>query len=358
MTPLPLIVVGAGSIGQRHIETAMASDAVDLCAIVEPEPGLRAQLEQRGLPGVPFLDAAPAHARAAIVATPTADHAATAMACLDRGMAVLVEKPIAHTLAAAQKLVAHARAKDLPLIVGHHRRCHPFLIAARDMMGDLGEPVGAQGLWSLRKHDSYYDMPWRTQPGAGPLLTNLSHEVDLLQFLMGDIAQVTALTSAQTRGLAVEDSATLAFAFGSGALGSFLMSDAGLSPWAFEAGTNENPAIAPSGQDYLRIIGTAGALSLPSMTRWQADGAPADWTNPLRCAKAWSGATVDPISAQLDRFARVAMGEEDTILCDATAGLSALAITLATAYAAQEGRPVRPHDVPSEFDGIKKDQTT
>jgi len=60
---------------------------------------------------------------------------------------------------------------------------------------------------------------------------------------------------------------------------------------------------------------------------------------------------------QLNRFARVAAGQEDAILCNAKAGTAALAVTLATAYAAEQMRPIRPQDVPSGFDGTKRNNT-
>ena len=351
MTALPLVVVGAGSIGQRHIDVATISPAIDLCAVVEPKSDLRERLSKCGLPMVADIDDVPTHAKAAIIATPTADHTSSASRCLDRGMCVLVEKPIAQTIRQASDLIAQSLAHQLPLFVGHHRRCHSFVINAREKIADLGDLVGVQGLWSLRKHDTYYDTPWRTQPGAGPLMTNLSHEVDLLQVLMGNIVKVTALTSSRVRGFNVEDTASVAFEFSSGALGSFLISDAGLSPWAFETGTNENPNIAPSDQDYLRITGTQGALALPSLTGWHANGAIADWTQPLTKTMIHAAPTVDPLLEQINRFANVVSGGQDDVLCTGQAGLAALSVILATAYSAQRNQPIGPHDVPLDFDG-------
>lgn len=268
MTRIPLCVIGAGSIGQRHIEVAGLSDHIDMLAVVEPQADLRAALADRGLPMVAALEDVPGSVRAAIVATPTQDHFASTSACLSRGWAVIAEKPLGATLHESRGLRDAAEAAGLPLFTGHHRRCHPFSIAARDALCQIGEIVGVQGFWSLRKHDAYYDVPWRRAPGAGPLLTNLTHEVDLLRFLLGEITEATALVSSARRGLEIEDTSAMAFRFGSGALGSFLVSDAGASPWSFEAASFENPAIAGSGEDYLRITGTEGALAFPSLTRW------------------------------------------------------------------------------------------
>ncbi|MCB1332634.1 MAG: Gfo/Idh/MocA family oxidoreductase [Roseivivax sp.] len=350
--PLPLCVVGAGMIGMRHVEVAQACDTVRLTAVVEADAGRRAALAAQGLPVAAALDDVPGETRAAIVATPTPDHGPSGQRALDLGMAVLVEKPLTGTIDEARALIAAARAAGLPLITGHHRRCHPFSQAARAALAEIGAPVGVQGLWSVRKHDTYYDVPWRRQPGAGPLMTNLSHEIDLMRFLLGDIAQVTALTSHARRGLAVEDTAALAFRFDNGALGSVLISDAGASPWSFEQSSGENPEFPRSGLDYLRIVGEAGALAFPSLTRWQQPGGgEVEWRKPFEELAGAPFDRIDPLLAQVGRFAAVVGGALDDVLCTGEDGLAALEMTLATALSGQTGRPVRRGEVPGDFRG-------
>lgn len=350
--PLRIAVIGAGSIGRRHIEVAQAHPSTELSAIVEPHGPTREALLAAGLPAAAAIE--DASADAAIIATPTQDHFSSACAALDKGWPVLVEKPIAATLGDSRALSACAQQQGLPLVTGHHRRCHPFALSARAAVAQIGAPVGVQGFWSLRKHDSYYDAAWRRAPGAGPLMTNLSHEIDLLRFMMGDIVEVSALTSSARRGLQIEDTAALAFRFASGALGSFLMSDAGASPWAFEAASGENPAIAASGEDYLRFTGTEGALAFPSLTRWKASGpGEIEWSKPLNRAAPTPVKKVDPLFEQIGRFAALCAGAEDDVLCTAEAGTAALEMTLAAALSAQTQRPVRRGDVPDDYNGAQ-----
>lgn len=352
-TPVPLTIIGAGSIGQRHIGVAQTCDAVDLVAVVEPDEALRTKLAQQGLPMVAAIDDAPHTTRAAVIATPTPDHAVSTLHCFDKGWAVLVEKPVAHRLDAADNLVQQAAIKGLPLFTGHHRRCHPFTISARARLQDLGDLVGVQGLWSLRKHASYYDVPWRRSPGAGPLMTNLSHEVDLLHFLVGEITEATTLLSSARRNLPIEDTAAMAFRFANGALGSMLMSDAGASPWSFESGSFENPAIAGSGEDYLRFTGTEGAMAFPSLTCWgRSDGTEIEWSKPLQRLTTDPLPRIDPILEQLERFAKVVNGGQDDVLCTGAQGTAALEITLAAALSGRNGHPVRRGDVPKDFTGV------
>lgn len=351
--PLPMAVIGAGAIGRRHIDVAIDSPAVDLTAIVEPQAEARAALTARGLPAVADMGDVPAHVRAAVIATPTQDHCASALAALDRGWAVLVEKPIAASVDQARRMIAAAARAGLPLIVGHHRRCHPFSQAARAALEDIGEPVALQGMWSLRKHDSYFDAEWRRRPGAGPLMTNLSHEADLLEFFFGRITEVSALLSSARRGLGIEDTAALAFRHENGALGSFVMTDAGASPWSFESASSENPDIAGSGEDYIRISGTRGALTFPSLTRWEASGpGEVEWSRPLTRRTGPEFEKVDPLAEQIARFARHVAGHSDTVLCSGDAGTRALAVSLAAALSGREGRAISPGDVPGDFTGI------
>jgi predicted dehydrogenase len=342
MRSVPLCVIGGGAIGMRHIGCALDSDAVTLTAVVEADPTRRATLRGQGLPVVATTDEVPQHTRAAIVATPTPDHAATALRCLQHGWAMLVEKPLTDTIADAQTLCDQADALGLPLRVGHHRRCHPFVLRARAMLADLGPLVLIQGLWSLRKHDSYYDIPWRRSVGAGPILTNLSHEIDLLRLLAGEITDVSALTSNTTRGFEIEDTTALTLRLATGALASIAMSDAGASPWAFEAATGENPAIHVRGPDPVRFIGTQGALSFPSLQRWHASaGNPADWQHPLAQESGPDMPRVDAIAVQLDRFAALADGGTDDILATGRDGLRTSLVLDAVIASARSGQSRR-----------------
>ncbi|MDA7429542.1 Gfo/Idh/MocA family oxidoreductase [Primorskyibacter aestuariivivens] len=350
---LPLVIIGAGSIGMRHVEVAQTCPDTCISAVVEPFGPRRAELRQMGLNAVETLDAVPPKTRAAVIATPTPDHHLSTMACLDRGWPVLVEKPVTATLDQANQVVESAAARGLPLITGHHRRCHPFSRATRAALGEIGELVGVQGLWSLRKHDSYYDAEWRRQPGAGPLMTNLSHELDLLRFFLGDIEEISALTSNARRGLVIEDTAAMALRFAGGALGSFLISDAGASPWSFEGASGENPAIAASHQDYLRFVGTEGALEFPSLTNWGRSGpGEIEWSRPLRRTDAPAFEKIDPLLDQLARFTDLVNGGGDDVLCTGEDGARALEMTLAAALSAKQGRPVRAGEVPGHYTGV------
>ena len=172
----------------------------------------------------------------AIVAAPTGLHEEVGLRCIDAGVPALIEKPICATVESAERLNRAAEQAGVPLLVGHHRRYNPAAAAAKRLLdaGALGRLVGISAIWCMCKPDSYYAAAWRRQPGGGPVLTNLIHEIDLLRYLAGDIIEVAGFTANAVRGFATEDSAALTLRFAGGALASVVMSDCAPSPWSWE----------------------------------------------------------------------------------------------------------------------------
>ncbi|MFM2068192.1 MAG: hypothetical protein RLZZ584_3101, partial [Pseudomonadota bacterium] len=127
--PLPLLLIGAGAVGRMHLARCLRHPGIRVLGVVDPTEAGRAVALDAGLPCWAGHEEALAatHPAAAIVATPNTTHVDIAMACLDRGVAVLVEKPVADTLAQAERLVAHAARTDVPVLVGHQRRHNPIL---------------------------------------------------------------------------------------------------------------------------------------------------------------------------------------------------------------------------------------
>ncbi len=205
---LRLAIAGAGLIGRAHCERIRAlsdQERVRLVALADPSPAAEALAREIGVPHYPELEALLAAQRpdGVILATPNAQHVPGALACLAAGVPALIEKPVADTAEAARRLAAAAAASTVPLLVGHHRRHSPILEAAQAMIrsGELGRLVAVSGSATFCKPDSYFDTaPWRREPGGGPILINLVHEIDDLRALVGDIAQVQAFASNATRG--------------------------------------------------------------------------------------------------------------------------------------------------------------
>jgi predicted dehydrogenase len=335
-----IAVAGAGVIGRRHIELVDESEEAVLVALADPAPLAVDLARMLDVPLYPRVDALLDAVRpdAVIVATPNASHMADGLACVTRGVPALIEKPVADTLEAAERLVEAAERAGVPLLVGHHRRHSPLLAAARAIVdeGVLGGLVAVTGTAMFRKPDRYFaEARWRTQPGGGPLLINMIHEVDDLRALCGDIVEVQAIASSAARGHAVEDTAAIVLRFANGALGTVMLSDSAAAVKSWEQTSGENAIYAHcDDEDCYVLSGARGSLGIPTMRLRTYDGE-ASWTAPYRTTIVDVHRT-DPLAHQLAHFCAVARAEAEPRVSGRD-GLETLRATLAIADAAVTG---------------------
>lgn len=330
-------MVGAGRIGRRHAELVANHRHAVLAAVVDCNPDARSVAERLGTTWWLDLGDMLRELRpdAVIIATPNALHVEHATRCLASGAPVLLEKPIATSVADAERIADESERIGVPVLVGQHRRHSPYVAAARALIRDgrLGKVVAASATTLFAKPASYFaDAPWRREPGGGPILINLIHDVDVLRILVGEVASVQALTSNAIRGQPVEESVAVALRFVGGAVGTLLLADTAAAPISWEMTAGEDP-IYPSypGRDSYLVAGTQGTLGIPTMRLTLADG-PASWHEPM------SDTTVavepaDPLGRQLNHFLDVASGSARP-LCDARDAVESLRVTLAIAEAA------------------------
>lgn len=341
MSKIRLAVIGAGAIGRKHIAVIRANPRAELVALADPSPQAQALAQSLGIAGYDnvetMLDAV--QPQGVINATPNILHLPCALACIERGIPVLVEKPVADSPQRARELVDAAARHQVPVLVGHHRRHNALIAAARTLIdsGELGQIVTVSAHWVLQKPDDYFDVAWRREPGAGPLLINLVHDIDLMRYLFGEIDQVQAFTSHAVRRFANEDSAVVNLRFASGALGSAVLTDCGVGPWSWEMNSGENAIYAHAPENCYLISGTRGALAIPQMQWWRY-GEARGWLHPLLSDRLQVEA-IDPFMLQLDHFLQVITGEEKPLI-DAADALRSLEIVAAIQRAAgQAGQP-------------------
>ena len=213
-------------------------------------------------------------------------------------------------------------------------------------MPSLGRLIAVNGLWTIYKPPQYFDPPteWRRLDSAGPVFINLIHEVDILHHLFGPINRVHAEKTLSQRGHTVEEGAAIIFKFANGMVGTFLLSDAVVSPHNFEAGTGENPTIPKVGQDFYRIFGSEGSLSVPDLTQWTYEREKKSWTERLQSKTFEVPEMKAPFELQIEHFIQVIRGEEAPS-CSGVEGLRAVIVCEAVKRSMRTNQPV---DIPAE----------
>jgi predicted dehydrogenase len=344
VAPARIAVIGAGLIGRTHI-AVLRSGSPDyaLAAVADPSP--TATEAARGLDYPHFADFVEMLDRTkpdgAIVAVPNQHHVAVGLACVARGLPIIIEKPIADDVTSALELVEAAEKARVPTMVGHHRRHNPIMRKAAEIIasGGIGRVVAVNGLWLSHKPRDYFNVGWRREPGGGPVLINAIHDIDCLRMLCGDVESVSAATGNAVRRFEVEDTAAAVLQFKSGALGTLLLSDTVSAPWSWEWGSRENPNRPHESEDCYLVAGTQGSISVPSLRhRWHKPGEES-WDVPMTQMLVPSR-PADAYHEQMRNFSGVIRGAEQPVLSGRD-GTTTLATTLAITESARRGKPIR-----------------
>lgn len=312
-----MALFGAGLIGQRHYQASKTLADLSIDWVVDPGEAGRDFAKSEGISVYEnstklLKEALP---DAAILATPTTLHVEQAQELINRGVALLIEKPIAVSSSDAAELVADADKANVPILVGHHRRHNPLIQQAKSFIeaGELGAVRLIQATCWFHKPQLYFDKaPWRKRIGAGPISINLIHDVDLIRYLCGDVSSVTARSIKSSRGFDNEEAAVALLTFKSGALGSISVSDHVAAPWSWEHTAGENPVYPQTQESCYQIGGTEGSLSVPDLKLWKHKGQP-DWWSAIGSVQE-PREQADPLINQLSHFVDVVRREVEPLV--------------------------------------------
>ena len=170
---MKLAVIGAGHMGRYHAEKFARLPGVELAALVDRDPARAPIADFRKI-----LD----RIDAAVIAVPTDRHHEVARACLEKGLHVLVEKPIASTLEQADDLVSLSQKQNLVLQVGHVERYNKAFRALAQRM-DRPLLIDAERLSGFKQRGAEVDV----------ILDLMIHDLDLAFSLAGsEVADVSA----------------------------------------------------------------------------------------------------------------------------------------------------------------------
>ena len=331
---MKILIAGLGSIGRRHFRNLKALGETDLVLLRKN----LSTLPDDELAGIPVENdlhtALQKHKpQAVVVANPSASHLEIAIPAAQAGCAILLEKPISDSLTGVQDLKTAAQQSGARILVGFQYRYHPTLNKAKEILhnGGIGKVLAVHAHWGEYLPNWH---PWedyrqsyaaRADLGGGVIVT-LSHPIDYLRYLLGDIADVRAIAS-HTSGLEltdVEDVAEIAIRFTNGAVGGIHLN------------YFQRPAV-----HRLEIVGTQGTL------RWDnANGSlhHLRMPDPFGCISATPTPAIEEVHnlpagfdrndlfiAQTRHFLAVARGEVQPI-CTLEDGIEALKVAIQAKY--------------------------
>lgn len=247
---MKFLIAGFGSIGRRHFHNLLTLGERDI-VLYHTHHSTLPDDELVGFPVETDLRAALVYKPdAVIISNPTALHLDVAIPAAHCGCHLLIEKPISHSMARLEELQQGIEQNHNKVLVGFEFRFHPGLRQVKKLLDDqaIGDPLSIRAHWGEYLPNWH---PWedykqgyaaRPELGGGVVLT-LSHPLDYLRWLLGEVESLSAITSQKGLNMPVEDNAEILLRFENGALGSIHLD------------YNQRP---PS--HWLEIIGTQGTL--------------------------------------------------------------------------------------------------
>ncbi len=329
--PVRVALVGLGGHGRTIREASSSAPSLDVAAVFDVDATeAQTAAERLGCDVAASYEALLARddLEAVVLVSPNRFHRAQALAAFEAGLDVLVEKPIANTVADGLAMAEAAAQHDRLLAVGHNMRYARATQHARRLLaeGRLGEVVSVEVHFSA---DNTRRLPadvWRLRPDECPLLPVMQlgiHGIDLVHYLVGPIEEVYAFARAVTTPADVIDSVAASFRLGQGALGTLVSTYC--SPVRFE----------------YRLAGTEGMLqATPHRVWFRSAGATDGRGDGPAEATDYTEYDGESYRLQMDAFGQ-AVQERKRPDVDGWAGLQALAVVEALQCSAAQATPQR-----------------
>jgi UDP-N-acetylglucosamine 3-dehydrogenase len=335
---LRLGLAGLGSMGRNHLRVLSARTDLVLAAVADPVgAALASATGQTGAQGFaePLAMIAEAELDGLVIAAPTTAHVPLALAAIERGIAILVEKPLAATTDEAMRIVTAARAAGVPVQVGHVERFNPAVLE----LGRLIDDGWLSTVYSIASRRAG-PFPARIRD-VGVTVDLATHDADILSWIVGERPSRVYAETAQRIHATNEDLLFGLLHFPSGATG---MLDVN---W-----------LTPAKRRQLIVVGEEGMFELDYLTQRLTFTRATDTTNPRLIggyAPTFEGevlelsvASTEPLAGELEAFVSVIRTGGRPVV-DAEDGLWAVAIATSLLAAAAEGRAVDLSALASRF---------
>ncbi|MCL4543775.1 MAG: Gfo/Idh/MocA family oxidoreductase [Chloroflexi bacterium] len=216
--PVRLAIVGIGVIGRSHVNNALTLQSeglLDLVGLADIDIALaHAASDAHGIPVFGNAEEVLDQARPTLllIATPHPQHEAATIAAAQRGVHVLCEKPFAHTVSAADRMIAACQSAGVMLGIDFQQRTTPSYIKAQQIIhdGQLGDLYHVSFVASgWYRTQAYYDSGgWRGTwdgEGGGVIMNQAPHHLDLYCWLAGLPRRIKASALTRTHDIDVEN---------------------------------------------------------------------------------------------------------------------------------------------------------
>ena len=328
-------LVGLGTMGRNHLRVLGKMQGVQLAALCDKDAAQLAEAGRRhAVPTFESWDEAFAKTRldAAVIAVPTRFHCQAGMAALERGLHVLVEKPIAFDLGEGRRLVEAARRADRLLAVGHIERFNPAIheLQRRVAAGEIGRIfqilARRQGPFPARIRD------------VGVVIDLATHDLDVMDHIVASPVQRLYAETEQRIHTEHEDILNALMRFESGVLGVLQVN------W-----------LTPTKIRELSVLGEKGLYLCNYLTQeltyFKNAELDASARDPQGVRSVSEGEVVsfpvtkaEPLQLELESFVAAVRGD-GPVEVDGEAGLRALHLALALVESATQGRALSQRDL-------------
>ena len=328
---LKTAVIGVGSMGYNHARVNWELPEADLVGVADTDAaaaqrvaakfGTKAYSDYRQLLDIAKPDAV-------TLAVPTVHHHAIALELIERGIPLLIEKPIAFSVEEGQAIIAAAHAAEVPLFIGHIERFNPAVIALKKHLaqGDLGRvfqiDAHRQGPFPARIND------------VGVVIDLAVHDLDIMRYITGsEVVRAYAETERRIHS-EHEDLLTALVRLADGAVGTLTIN------WLTPTKIREVLVTGERGLFHVNLL----TQDLFFYENAQADGPDWDSLRMLRGVREgqmtrYVIAKKEPLRAEQEAFLAAVRGEAP-VAVSGEDGLRALALAQALITSGMENRPL------------------
>ncbi|MFH0875129.1 MAG: Gfo/Idh/MocA family oxidoreductase [archaeon] len=221
-----ILVVGCGSIGERHIKNLKTLNIDKIIAYDTNQERLKVIKELHNISTSDNLDKSLSQKPdAALICTPPSTHIPLALRAVENNSNVFIEKPMSHNLEGIDILKSNATKKNLVVAVGYNFRFQKGMKIVKDRIKEIGKILSSdatfgQYLPSWRPWQNYKESYTAKKALGGGIILDGSHEIDYMRWLLGEVSEVFCM-SGKVSSLEVEteDHAEITLKFKSNAIG-------------------------------------------------------------------------------------------------------------------------------------------